>query len=134
VPYADPVKRREAGRKRQKAYVARHKEKVYSKHRAHKERSFQKNNDLVCMYKTEAGCKYCGERRHWCLDLHHRDPATKDRQYRNIADMMHSCGVDRVVDELLKCDVLCANCHRDHHFQEQLNAARPDDQDGGPDS
>jgi hypothetical protein len=84
----------------------------------------------VNMYKTEAGCKVCGERRAWCLDFHHRDPDTKSFQLQH-REMLRRWDV--IVEEMLKCDVLCANCHRDHHYQEKLDV-RSNSQDRGSDA
>ena len=54
-------------------------------------------------------CKKCGEDRHWLLDFHHiRDkekPISKMKYYR--WSMMKK--------EILKCELLCANCHGEIH-------------------
>lgn len=90
----------------------------------------ERNKHLINMYKTEAGCKVCGERRHWVLDLHHRDPETKT--IRRWADLI-KYSKKRVIEEMLLCDVLCANCHRDHHTWERRDV-RSDSQDRGSDA
>src|SRR5688572_10202018 len=44
------------------------------------------------------------------LDFHHRDPHTK---IANISDAVNSnWGKARILEEISKCDLLCANCHR----------------------
>ena len=61
------------------------------------------------------GCIECGEDRLPCLDFHHRDPSEKDGA---IAEMRRF-GKQRLLAEIAKCDVLCANCHRWHHHLER---------------
>lgn len=65
-------------------------------------------------YKSSVGCKICGEKRPWVLDLHHREGEKKER---NISDMLRkNISWEKILKELTKCDVLCANCHRDYHY------------------
>jgi len=45
------------------------------------------------------------------LEFHHRDPFTKDKNWSR----MRGWKWDRLVKELDKCDLLCANCHREIH-------------------
>lgn len=63
--------------------------------------------------KTVLVCQSCGENHPACLAFHHEDAATKER---NIADAVRrGWGRDRILRELAKCRVLCANCHAKHH-------------------
>lgn len=66
-------------------------------------------------YKTHKGCKVCGETRHWVLDLHHRDEDTKEYTISNM--LRKNMSWENILEELEKCDVLCANCHRDWHYK-----------------
>lgn len=66
--------------------------------------------------KKNLKCKECGEKRSWVLDFHHRDPKTKDG---TISQLLRKSNIGAVKEEIKKCDVLCANCHRDLHYQEQ---------------
>jgi hypothetical protein len=65
------------------------------------------------------GCAKCGFAVHpKALDFHHRDPATK---LFGIGKFVNgrSCNAENkqiVREEIEKCDVLCANCHRILHF------------------
>lgn len=66
-------------------------------------------------YKSSLGCKICGEKRYWVLDLHHRN---SDEKEKAIADMLRkNVSWEKILKELEKCDVLCANCHRDYHYR-----------------
>jgi hypothetical protein len=43
------------------------------------------------------------------FDCDHREPHLKELE---ISEMTKAVSVDRMRRELLKCDVVCANCHR----------------------
>lgn len=58
-------------------------------------------------------CLVCGyDRCIEVLEFHHRDPAQKDF---GIAASGSCRSWDRIQTELDKCDLLCANCHRERH-------------------
>ena len=65
-----------------------------------------------------SGCMYCGEKHPACLDFHHRDRTTKEGHIGEFRKF----GLQRVLAEIAKCDVLCANCHRKHHRDERQAA------------
>jgi len=75
------------------------------------------NKAYVDEYKRAHPCS-CGEARPWCLDFHHRDPKTKKLRIANACGGQYKT-LEAVKEEIAKCDVLCANCHRDRHHQEQ---------------
>lgn len=60
-----------------------------------------------------AGCHRCGEKNLACLDLHHLTPCFK---HANVSRLVNSlASPSQIEDELKKCLVLCANCHRTTH-------------------
>ena len=63
-------------------------------------------------YKETLKCDLCEEDHPKCLEFHHIDPSTKRG---NISDLIADCSFDLVMDEISKCRVLCANCHRKEH-------------------
>ncbi len=64
-------------------------------------------------YKSGLACKLCGETNLVALDFHHRDPGEKEP---TITRAIHDgWSVERVLLEVAKCDILCANCHRRMH-------------------
>ena len=65
-------------------------------------------------YKRTCSCSICGESRPACLTFHHRDPSDKMIEV-SILVTRHNKR-ERVLAEIAKCDVLCANCHADLHF------------------
>lgn len=61
----------------------------------------------------QQGCSCCGMRDIECLDFHHLNPAEKRK---TIAVMTQNGTAMRVlVQEVAKCILLCANCHRKVH-------------------
>lgn len=60
-------------------------------------------------------CEYCKGRFHSAaFDFHHLDPNEKDKD----PGLMMSMSDENLFKELDKCILLCANCHRVHHFKE----------------
>jgi hypothetical protein len=55
-------------------------------------------------------CSDCGERYPPCaMDFDHRDPSTKRAA---VTGMIGRASTQRLLDEIAKCDIVCANCHR----------------------
>lgn len=77
-------------------------------------------------------CKDCSGRfPPECMDFDHRDPTQKTK---GIASM--TCwSVERIMEEVDKCDIICANCHRirtakQFDWYEPLHSKRRVDEDG----
>jgi hypothetical protein len=67
---------------------------------------------IINAYKR-TGCAVCGEEDLRCLDLHHRDPSEKNARLKGKDRIrLNGLGYWELLEELSKCDVLCANCHR----------------------
>lgn len=58
-------------------------------------------------------CIHCGENRVYLLDFHHRNPEEKES---TLSDYSKGYNVDKFFEEVEKCDLLCANCHREFHY------------------
>jgi hypothetical protein len=57
-------------------------------------------------------CIRCGyDKCSGALDFHHRDPSTKSFAISGA----HCRRWSDIVIELAKCDLICSNCHREHH-------------------
>lgn len=77
----------------------------------------ERNRDRSTRLKEAAGgaCARCGyDKCIAALHFHHRDPATK--LFRLAGSYMLAW--DRLVAEVAKCDLLCANCHAEEHHLE----------------
>lgn len=70
----------------------------------------------------EQAIKYLGGKCFTCgynkcsgaLEFHHLDPSQKDPTYHSYKTIFN----DRLKKELDKCILLCANCHKELHFNE----------------
>lgn len=64
-------------------------------------------------YKTELHCNRCPENHPSCLDFHHKDPKEKELLLSKV--VAAGWGKAKILAEMEKCEVLCANCHRKEH-------------------
>lgn len=65
-------------------------------------------------YKSGCRCEKCGFAHPAALDFHHQDGEQKES---DVAVLVHDgYSKERILEEIAKCIVLCANCHRIHHF------------------
>ncbi len=64
------------------------------------------------LYKSKKGCLVCEERHPTALVFHHR--AQGDREF-NVGSA-YTVAKKRLIKELEKCEVLCANCHTVYHI------------------
>lgn len=69
----------------------------------------------ILLDARSGGCLRCPEKHPACLDFHHRDGNTK----LGHIGVIRRFGKQKLLDEIAKCDVLCANCHRKHHHNER---------------
>jgi len=102
MPYKDKEKQREAQRE-----WAKRNSHITNRHRkAHK----RKNIEMIRNLK-EAPCMDCGgEFPYPVMDFDHRPGEIK---LGNVAEMVsRNVALERILDEIKKCDLVCANCHR----------------------
>lgn len=90
-------------------YVANRREHMLNTARR-KRRVREVLNDKLARYLLEHPCVDCGEGDIRCLDFDHVDPITK---LADISFMIIDVWPwDRILAEIEKCVVRCANCHR----------------------
>ncbi len=78
--------------------------------------------DQIRDYKAEHGCMDCGESDPIVLDLDHRDPSLK---VDSVCDMIRrGFAAQKIFNEVDKCDVVCANCHRHRTWKRRCTGAR----------
>jgi hypothetical protein len=116
-------KRREQMREAEKRYRNKNRDKL----RAKSLKYFQDNPDYkaerrqdvrayVRLRKLSLGCIECGyNKHHAALDWHHKD----DDKETCVGQCESISAADR---EMAKCVVICANCHRAHHYDEYVSA------------
>lgn len=115
MPAKDRKKRSEAW---YRWYVKnRHKHYVSVKKHANKRISQLKAE--VNTHKVTRGCLHCGYNAHpEALDFDHR-PGEK-KCFNVSTAIRRGVGRQRLLDEIAKCDVACANCHRVHTCQRRV--------------
>lgn len=70
--------------------------------------------------KQELKCAKCGYNKCGAaLDFHHLDPSEKDEKISKMISNKYT--LDKIHEEIKKCIVLCANCHREFHAIEHEN-------------
>lgn len=107
MPFADPEVRKQKSR----SYYLKNKEEYIRRAKAQYVIRKEKYDKL----REGLSCMECGESRPWVLDFHHRDPTQKDI----CPSRCNSRSWKRLLEEIAKCDVLCATCHRDRHHRER---------------
>lgn len=101
---------RECSNKRSKKYygenIIHHRKEV----RKRNEKINLENQIKVIGYLKNNPCVDCGENNVVFLDFDHKDDVDK---INNISNMLNeSCSWGKIKNEIDKCDVRCANCHR----------------------
>lgn len=81
-------------------------------YRATKYALIEKHYKWVAEYKKKLGCGRCGNTDPRVLDFHHKDERTKSF---TIGLVRREVGAEKLIKEIKKCIVVCANCHRIIH-------------------
>lgn len=93
-----------------KAYYEANKQLEISRVKANKEEYlswFQSLKKTLC-------CEICGEKHIATLQFHHLDPKVKDFSISEAS--RRGLAKTKILDEIKKCQVLCANCHFKIHW------------------
>jgi hypothetical protein len=121
MPAKDPEKRRATVR----AWYARTKKekrtpKVVARQTAVKRARLHKLMAWFVELKETFSCRRCGETHPATLQFHHRDPSLKEISVA--LAIRRAWSQKRILAEVEKCEVLCANCHAKHHAREARDA------------
>ncbi len=98
------------------------KEKVYRRHKCKycyqkaKNELRHRHGKFISEYKSKNGCEICGLSDSRVLEFHHRDP--KSKEFTIAIAYYNRVGIDKIMEEIKKCAILCANCHRVTHYEE----------------
>jgi len=89
------------------------------KHKTHKSR----NIEFVLNYKKDKSCRKCGFNKNpEILQFHHKK-SSKENIW--ITDLVrNSRSIDRIKEEIKKCELLCPNCHMWLHFKKSKNTSQ----------
>jgi hypothetical protein len=115
-------------RDKEKHAIAKHNHYVANKEKyiSASTKAKRKRIEWLREYKTTHPCVECGEARVPCLEFHHpelRDEmgpeSKKDRN--TISYLATHRGLKVLQEEIKKCVVLCANCHKLEHWDKENN-------------
>jgi len=86
-------------------------------HNNYVKEQYHKRKETIDDFKKQQLCRKCGEKRYYLLDFHHIDPSIKEDTVSRMISNRNS--IEQIQEEIKKCIVLCANCHREFHFLEK---------------
>ena len=107
-----------------RAYQREYKRRWYQENKA-KHISYVRNREVGMeawfrRYKETLSCEVCGENHPACLDFHHIDPSLKKF---SVSAKRDRPSLKQLQEEIAKCQVLCANCHRKEHYRQREKGA-----------
>ncbi len=112
MPHKDLEKRREYQREYMRSWYQENK----AKHISYVRNRDRKIEEWLKQYKLTLRCETCEENHPACLEFHHINPQEKKftigRQERRVS-------LKSLQDEIAKCRILCANCHRKEHSRQR---------------
>jgi hypothetical protein len=117
MPYKDPAVRKAKAKGYSAKHYAANADKVKNKTRE-KRSSLRKEWKA---YKATLYCTKCGFNHTAALDFHHVDPSNKTD---SVNQLVSDGRFKAAMEEVQKCVVLCANCHRIHHHEERHAAKK----------
>ena len=92
-------------------YYEKNKEKVLAATMLYKKKTREEWTEL----KATLSCEKCGQNHPATLDFHH---IVRDKSNRKVHELLRNCNLKAIKEEMKKCQVLCANCHRIYHYDE----------------
>jgi predicted HNH restriction endonuclease len=114
MPFKDLKKRKEKNAEYSKKYYADDKARSKLRTKATK----QRNRAMWEEFKATLSCALCDETHPATFDFHHVFP---DKKNIKIHKILTNGAFKKLPDELAKCIVLCANCHRKLHHDELMD-------------
>lgn len=89
-------------------------------HNGYMKKKYQEKQEAVQDLKAQCSCVKCGDKRGYLLDYHHINPNTKKANISRLLVNTYDINNPIVQEEIKKCIVLCANCHREWHYFSNL--------------
>jgi hypothetical protein len=100
--------------KNPKEYASEHYKQNKLKYSSNSKESRLRKKQWYNEVMKDKFCDRCGESDKVVLEWHHLDPSKKEA---SIAWMMDNRGRQTILEEISKCQCLCANCHRRVHYE-----------------
>lgn len=99
-------------------YQKSYHKKWYKQNKEERKAKIRQRRDEIAKwfeeYKSKLKCETCPENHPATLDFHHIDPKQKDLKVSRA--LINGWSKERILKEIAKCKVLCANCHRKLHY------------------
>lgn len=110
MPFKNKEKEREYKKRWNKEYYSNNREKEIARTKKRRQELRKWFNE----YKRSLKCCQCGENHPSCLEFHHKN--IKEKGF-SLSDAIEQRCFSRkkIMVEMNKCMVLCANCHRKLH-------------------
>jgi hypothetical protein len=109
MPLNDPIKQREASRR----HYEKNRDKVIAKAKEYSRAARVRTRAFISNYLKDNPCIDCGEANIVVLEFDH----LRDKDF-NISDAARNgVGIKKLKDEIAKCEVRCANCHRKKTYE-----------------
>ncbi len=84
-----------------------------ARHYANRQNRAKQNKENLTNLKESISCSACGEYHPaCCMDYHHLDPNIKEK---GVSKMIQGNSWKKIQEEISKCVLVCANCHRKIH-------------------
>jgi len=115
MPFKDPAEKRRYMKKYQKEWYQKNKvsrkQRVADRKKEIREWFNELKKGLNCSV-----CGFSGETSPWAIEFHHHEPKEKTEIVSYL--VAHGYSRERILKEVEKCDPICANCHRQQHYEE----------------
>jgi hypothetical protein len=95
-------------------YYKRNRQHLLEKQRDKNRRLAENRRKWLVEYKKTLSCVRCEENHPATLTFHHRQGTEKSFEIGNIVGL--GVSLKRIIAEIEKCEVLCANCHAKEHL------------------
>jgi len=112
MAFKDDEERRVYFREYNKGWYQRHRERILER----RKKRHQEIIEWFRRYKSTLSCIDCGENHPACLHFHHRKD--EDKKFTIASVVSRANSLRQIINEIKKCDVLCANCHAIRHWRE----------------
>ena len=110
-----PLKDEKARKLYMKKYRQENKERFAQHYRDKAKKRRKELRTWFNKYKATLKCSKCSENHPACLDFHHKVSGTKSEPISKL--VTRGYGKKRLLIEIEKCEILCANCHRKKHHK-----------------
>lgn len=114
MPYKDPKTKKAKHKEYSRKHYEKNRQEVIQRTKTSRALELEK----WYQYKATLKCAHCGFFHIGALDFHHVDPSTKEG---SVHTFVSNGKFAKAYEELKKCIVLCANCHRIYHHEKRKN-------------